>query len=112
MFSIKSMQSLDSVFNMAGPKSPRTVKLAASLLETVTKLEEHLQQNGLPSCSFEPGAPVRLPLPPQMNESIDEAVSSLQELSALLLGPMGWMVQHIGQAVRSHPHSVLDNSNA
>lgn len=84
---------------MAESKSPRTVKLAASLLDTVTKLEEHLAQNGLSSLSFEPGAPVRSPLPPQMNQSIDEAVSSVQELHALLLGPMGWMLQQMGQAV-------------
>ncbi|KAI7785157.1 uncharacterized protein LA080_007824 [Diaporthe eres] len=83
---------------MAESNSPRTVKLAAKLLEAVTKLEEHLAQNGLPSCSFEPGAPARLPLPPQMTESLDEAVSSLQELHALLLGPMGWMMQQMGEA--------------
>lgn len=92
---------------MTVPNSPRTVRLAASVLETVTELEEHLEQNGLSNCSFEPGAPVRLPLPSQMNERIDEAISSLQELSALLLGPMGWMVQHIGQAVRSPPFQVV-----
>lgn len=97
------MKTLEPTFNMAESNSPRTVKLAAKLLETVTKLEEHLAQNGLRSCSFEPGAPARLPLPPQMNESIDEAVSSLQELHALLLGPMGWMMQQMGEAVRSHP---------
>lgn len=97
------MSTLEPTSNMAESNSPRTVKLAASLLEAVTKLEEHLAQNGLPSCSFEPGAPARLPLPPHLNESLDKAVSSLQELHALLLGPMGWMMQQMGEAVRYHP---------
>ncbi len=81
------------------PTPPKTVLLAGSILEHTTKIEAYLQENGLPSPSFEPGASPKLPLSPELNESLETALAALDELSALLMGPMGWLKAQIDHAV-------------
>ncbi|KAM7200831.1 S-adenosyl-L-methionine-dependent methyltransferase [Rhypophila sp. PSN 637] len=80
------------------PPQPRTVQLASSILEHTTILEKFLHENGLPSPSFDPGTPPKLPLSPEVEKSLETALSSLDELMALLLGPMGWLMNQIGHS--------------
>lgn len=77
---------------------PRTLQLASSILATVNKLENYLKDNGLPTCSFQPGASYQTSLPPNLRLSIEEALSDLDELTMLLLGPMGWMTLQLGRS--------------
>ncbi|KAK0702003.1 S-adenosyl-L-methionine-dependent methyltransferase [Lasiosphaeria miniovina] len=80
------------------PDQPRTVQLAAAILQHTTSIESYLQQNGLPSPSFAPGAPPKLPLPPNVEQQLAAALGALDELNALLLGPMGWLLNQVGHA--------------
>ncbi len=79
--------------------TPRTVLLAATILEQTTKIESYLQENGIPSPSFEPGATPKLPLSPELETCLGAALSALDELSALLMGPMAWLRAQIDHAV-------------
>ncbi|KAK4213823.1 O-methyltransferase, family 2 [Rhypophila decipiens] len=83
---------------MSPAPQPRTVQLASSILEHTTILESFLHENGLPSPSFDPGTPPKLPLSPEVEKSLEMALSSLDELTALLMGPMGWLLNQIGHA--------------
>jgi hypothetical protein len=84
------------------PSSPRTVQLAAAILEHTTSIETYLQDNGLPSPSLAPGTPPKLLLPPALEQSLHAALSALDELNALLLGPMGWLLNQVGHMVSLH----------
>ncbi|KAK1759952.1 S-adenosyl-L-methionine-dependent methyltransferase [Echria macrotheca] len=77
---------------------PRTVELATAILQHTTSVETYLQENGLPSPSFSPGAPPKLPLPPDLQQKLAAALGALDELQALLLGPMGWLMNQVGHA--------------
>jgi hypothetical protein len=77
----------------------RTVQLAKSLLQHTTDIEAYLANNNLPGPSLAPGAPPKLPLPPGLQASLDAALSAVDELQALLLGPLGWLVSQISHAV-------------
>lgn len=79
----------------------RTVQLATSILQHTTEIETYLAENNLPGPSFAPGTPPKLPLPPGLQTSLDAALSAVDELQALLLGPLGWLVSQVGHAVRS-----------
>lgn len=79
--------------------SKRTVQLAKSILEMVTNLETHLEENGLPPRSFEPGASPQ-PLPHPYDRKLHDTISELEELMTHLLGPMGWLSMQISQVVR------------
>lgn len=80
---------------------PRAVQLATSVLEIVSNFENYLEENGQPPCSFEPGAAsAQLQLPPSLQSSVDAALDALEELTALLLGPMGWMTCQLARLVR------------
>lgn len=78
---------------------PRTVQLAKSILERVIAVEEYLEVQGLPNRSFEPGAASQPPIPPPMGPSVDEVLAAIEELTALLLGPMGWMTLQLDRSV-------------
>ncbi|KAK3390364.1 S-adenosyl-L-methionine-dependent methyltransferase [Podospora didyma] len=82
----------------SSPSTPRTVQLATQILQHTTSIESFLQKNGLPSPSFAPGTPPKLPLPPALEASLGAALGALDELNALLLGPMGWLLQQVGHA--------------
>lgn len=85
---------------MDSPKpTTRTVQLAASILQHTSEIETYLAENNLPSPSFAPGTPPKLPLPPGLQTSLDAALSAVDELQALLLGPLGWLVSQVGHAV-------------
>lgn len=80
--------------------APRTVRLARTILDHTTSIEAYLAEDNLPSPSFEPGAPPKLPLPPALEESLSAALSALDELKALLLGPMGWLIAQMCHSVQ------------
>lgn len=99
--SCRSKMSADS-------QPPRSIQLASSILEIVTSLENHLAENGRPACSFEPGAASpQSQLPPSLQSSVDAALGSLEELTTLLLGPMGWMTCQLARSVRDTVRNPL-----
>ncbi|KAI0147250.1 S-adenosyl-L-methionine-dependent methyltransferase [Xylariaceae sp. FL1272] len=85
--------------NRSGDRSSeRCVQLAETILEKTTKISAYLENNGLTGPSFQPNAPVTLGLPPDTETSLQEALSAMDELSAMLLGPLGWLKSQIGHA--------------
>ncbi|KAL7621422.1 hypothetical protein AAE478_008744 [Parahypoxylon ruwenzoriense] len=75
----------------ANSPSGTLVQLAVAILKHTTNIETYLQENGLPNPSFRPGAPPKLPLPPALEVSLNEALAAMDELNALLLGSFGWL---------------------
>lgn len=83
----------------APPAAPRSVQLANSLVRATTALEDYLSKNGFSSPSLEAGGGITEPLPAEVQEGVDSALEALDELQALLLGPIGWLSMHIHSAV-------------
>ncbi|KAI1848706.1 hypothetical protein JX266_005565 [Neoarthrinium moseri] len=76
----------------------RIVQLATDILEHTTGIQTYLDAHGIPSPSFEPGTLPKLPLPPALEDTLGQALSALDELNALLLGPLGWLKNQIDHA--------------
>ena len=69
--------------------SSKIAELASIISTNVKSLDEYLASNGLPFPSFDPDAPLKLPLPDDIASSQDTILSATTELRALLLGPIG-----------------------
>lgn len=78
----------------------RTIQLADSILQHTTSIEAYLAENNLPSPSYAAGTPPKIALPPGLEKSLAAALSAIDELNAILLGPMGWLLAQIEHAVR------------
>jgi hypothetical protein len=66
----------------------RIVELSSSIAENTRKVDEYFCTNGLPSPSFEASTPPDLPLPPEVMQAKEAVLEAMDELQALLLGPM------------------------
>lgn len=66
--------------------TPRILHLAATINESVKKLQDILSSQGVPSPSFDEDAPV--PLPREVNDVRDVAIDAAAELYEILLEPM------------------------
>jgi hypothetical protein len=79
----------------------RIVELSTIIDENTRKVDEYFIANGLPTPSFAPSTPPDLPLPPHIGQAKEDALEAMDELQALLLGPMPKIVQDIIQGVCS-----------
>lgn len=66
----------------------RIVELSNSIGENSRKIDEFFTANALPSPSFEASTPPDLPLPPDIMQAKECALEAMDELQAVLLGPM------------------------
>ncbi|KAK6065091.1 o-methyltransferase [Seiridium cupressi] len=67
-------------------------ELAALIQNRSASIEDALKSAGLPPPSFAVGSPLALPLSPELEDTRDELVEALDELRALVLGPMGHLL--------------------
>ncbi|KAK9422181.1 putative S-adenosyl-L-methionine-dependent methyltransferase [Seiridium unicorne] len=71
----------------------RSLSELAALIQTRSaSIEDALKSAGLPPPSFAVGSPLALPLSPELEDTRDELVEALDELRALVLGPMGHLL--------------------
>ncbi|KAF2707636.1 S-adenosyl-L-methionine-dependent methyltransferase [Pleomassaria siparia CBS 279.74] len=69
--------------------SPSKIVELSSSIATNTKLvDDYLSENGLPTPSFDASYPPDLPLPPHITQAKQTVLEAMDELEALLLGPM------------------------
>lgn len=78
----------------------RIAELASIVQLNTTKVDEFLSAQGLPSPSFGIEALPVLPLPSQIASYRDAAIEAMDELHALLLGPMPSIFFDLTQQVR------------
>jgi hypothetical protein len=62
-------------------------------------LESYLQSEGLPSPSFSPSFPAKLPLPESIAASQQQVLEASDELHCLLLGPLGFILHQLDGTV-------------
>ena len=72
--------------------SSRIVELAGIIQEHTTKLDSYLLSHDLPAPSFDVSYPARVTLPPEIEASQDTVLEASDELTALLLGPVGSLI--------------------
>lgn len=69
--------------------STSRITVLAKVIEGNTrKVDDLLQEQGLPSPSFNATNPPDLPLPPHIKDAKDGVLEAMDELEALMLGPM------------------------
>jgi len=66
----------------------RIVELSSIIEQKTRKIDEYFAANNLLSPSFDASTPPDLPLPPDIAEAKEAALEAMDELQALLLGPM------------------------
>ncbi|KAF2864873.1 O-methyltransferase-domain-containing protein [Massariosphaeria phaeospora] len=95
---------------MAAPS--RIVSLATSIEQNTRIVDTYINENGLPSPSFAASTPPDIPLPAEISKAKDEALEAMDELQALLLGPMNKVVHdliHVPTSLTSlHAIAKLD----
>lgn len=67
----------------------RISELSSIILSNTSKYDNYLSTQGLPTPSFDPGAPPFLPLPSEMAEAKQLILEATDELHALIAGPLG-----------------------
>lgn len=77
----------------------RITALAKEIQEQIANLEKYLQSEGLPSPSFAPDFPAKLPLPESISASVQKAVEAADELQSLLIGPLGFILHQLDSTV-------------
>jgi hypothetical protein len=58
-------------------------------------VDSYLREKGIPSPSFEPSCPADISLPPQIARHMEMVLEAMDELEALLLGPVQKIVNDI-----------------
>lgn len=69
--------------------STRITELSSVISSVTSKYDDYLSAQGLPTPSFDPGAPPFLPLPPDVAEAKQLILEATDELHALIAGPLG-----------------------
>lgn len=77
----------------------RIVELAAQIAEKTGQIDAYLVSHDLPTPSFVESAPLRLDIPPDIQNLYDAVLEATDELTALLSGPM--------KAIAGHAVSVV-----
>lgn len=86
----KSQQVSIILINMSTSRSLSDI--AALIQHHSATLEDALKATPRPHLSFEVGSPLTLPLSPQLQNVRDELVENLDELRALVFGPMEYLL--------------------
>jgi hypothetical protein len=68
--------------------SSKIVVLASSIEKNTRIVDDFLRKNDLPTPTFDSSYPPDLPLPPNITNAKQDVLEAMDELEALLLGPM------------------------
>ena len=77
----------------------RIVELASTIKDHTTKVDNYLSSKGLPSPSFETSTPPQLDLPDEIVSFKNIVLEAMDELHALILGPMPFLFHQVIQKV-------------
>ena len=77
----------------------RMAQLASVIQTHTTIVDEHIALQKLPSPSFHVNAPPQLQLPEAISSSRDAVIEAMDELQALMLGPLDFLFNQIVQNV-------------
>lgn len=77
----------------------KIVDLASTVLTLTSEIETHLAARGLPSPSLDLDAPADLPLPESLRSSRDTILAALDDLHALMAGPLPLLMRLTGPNV-------------
>lgn len=72
----------------------RIVELSSIIHEHKTKVNAYLESKNLPTPSFDASYPGRIPLPSHIQASREAVLDASDELTALMLGPVGFMARY------------------
>ncbi|KAK9777698.1 putative S-adenosyl-L-methionine-dependent methyltransferase [Seiridium cardinale] len=85
----------------------RSLSELAALIQTRSaSIEDALKSAGLPPPYSAVGSPLALPFSPELDDTRDELVEALDELRALVLGPMGHLLMLMLPLVKPGPAGV------
>jgi hypothetical protein len=73
------------------------LQLTNSIQERTAEVDAYIEANGLPEPSFNSSYPPILQLSPEADEARNAALEALEELRAHLLGPIGTVLDHLGE---------------
>lgn len=89
----------------------RIAELSSSIAENTRKVDEFFIASGLPSPSFDVSTPPDLPLPAEIAQAKEAALEAMDELQALLLGPMPKIFQELIHTVRTPAYACDTRAN-
>jgi hypothetical protein len=73
------------------------LQLTNSIQERTAEVDAYIEANGLPEPSFNSSYPPILQLSPEADAARNAALEALEELRAHLLGPIGTVLDHLGE---------------
>ncbi|MCJ1270220.1 hypothetical protein MMC22_010116 [Lobaria immixta] len=79
----------------------RILELASTIQVHTTKLDSYITSQGLPSPSWDPDTPPVIVLSDTAQSSRNVLLETMEELKALILGPVQFLVDKATNAVRS-----------
>ena len=80
----------------------RIVALASVIQEKTAQVDEYLSSNGLPSPTFNPSAPQQPELPEAIAACSTAVLEALDELQALMFGPIRFLLHQVDGIVSHH----------
>ena len=89
----------------------RIVDLAAIIHNNTNKVDQFIQREGLPSPSFGTETPPQLNLPADITSARDAVIEAMDELHALLLGPMPSIFHELTQKASIPARIGLDHQD-
>lgn len=84
----------------------RIAVLASTIEKNTQVVDKFIAESGLPAPSFDASNPPALPFPPPVEAAKDAALEAMDELEALLLGPLGKITKDLtyGVSMRTRLH--------
>ena len=79
----------------------RIYELSQLINDKTKDIDNHLASSNLPTPSFDLHAPPAIPLPPALAKSRDEILDAIEELQALIAGPLPAFVRMMSPSVGS-----------
>ena len=83
------------------PPSPRISELAATIQNCTAEIEEFMSMHNVPQATFDIDSPLTVDLPPSLSNAREEALDALDQLHALLLGPLLYFMRLTSPTVRT-----------
>ena len=79
--------------------STQILELAGVIHARTVKIEEFLSVHNVPQASFDIDSPLAVPLPEPLSSAREEVLDALDQLHALLLGPLPYLMRLTSPAV-------------
>ena len=88
--------------------SAQILELAGIIHTRTIKIEEFMSVHNVPQASFDIDSPLAVPLPGSLSSAREEVLDALDQLHALLLGPLPYLMRLTSPAVK---HPLLDEQD-